>query len=173
MTTNSTDDLRIASIKNVINPSEITNELPISEVATKTTLDTRDAIHRILAGEDDRVLVIAGPCSIHDTDAAVEYAKRLMPLKLKHQEDLLVVMRVYFEKPRTTVGWKGLINDPDLNDTFDINKGLRTARKLLLNLNNLGMPAGTEYLDIWRLQPQRYGRIAGGFRQAARKERIF
>ena len=148
MTTNSTDDLRIASIKNVINPSEITNELPISEAATKTTLDTRDAIHRILAGEDDRVLVIAGPCSIHDTDAAVEYAKRLIPLKLKHQEDLLVVMRVYFEKPRTTVGWKGLINDPDLNDTFDINKGLRTARKLLLDLNNLGMPAGTEYLDI-------------------------
>jgi 3-deoxy-7-phosphoheptulonate synthase len=148
VTTTSTDDLRIASVKNVINPSEITKELPISESAATTTLDTRQAIHRILTGEDDRVLVIAGPCSIHDTDAAIEYAKRLLPLKLKHQKDLLVVMRVYFEKPRTTVGWKGLINDPDLNDTFDINKGLRTARKLLLDLNNLGMPAGTEYLDI-------------------------
>jgi len=148
VSTTSTDDLRIASIKNVINPSEITEEIPISEVAAKTTLDTRDAIHRILAGDDDRVLVIVGPCSIHDTDAAIAYATRLVPLKKKHQEDLLVVMRVYFEKPRTTVGWKGLINDPDLNDTFDINKGLRTARKLLLDLNNLGMPAGTEYLDI-------------------------
>jgi 3-deoxy-7-phosphoheptulonate synthase len=148
VTTTSTDDLRIASIKNVINPSEITKELPISESAAATALDTRDAIHRILAGDDDRVLVITGPCSIHDTEAAIEYAKRLIPLKLKYQEDLLVVMRVYFEKPRTTVGWKGLINDPDLNDTFDINKGLRIARKLLLDLNNLGMPAGTEYLDI-------------------------
>ncbi len=148
MTTTTTDDLRIASITHVINPSEITQELPITDAAVKTAVDTRGDIHRILAGEDDRVLAVVGPCSIHDTRAAIEYANRLLPLKQKYRDDLLIVMRVYFEKPRTTVGWKGLINDPDLNHTFDINKGLRTARGLLLDLNNLGMPAGTEYLDI-------------------------
>ena len=148
MTISITDDLRIASINPVISPSEIITELPTTEDAAKTTLETRAAIHNILAGEDDRIMVVAGPCSIHDTTAATEYAKQLLSLKQKYQEDLLMVMRVYFEKPRTTVGWKGLINDPDLNDTFDINKGLRTARNLLLDLNNLGMPAGTEYLDI-------------------------
>ncbi len=113
-----------------------------------TTVTTREAIRNILMGDDDRLLVISGPCSIHDPAAALEYAGRLLPLKEKHQQDLLIVMRVYFEKPRTTVGWKGLINDPDLDDTFDINKGLRTARKLLLDLNDMGVPAGTEYLDI-------------------------
>ena len=143
-----TDDLRIASINQVISPSAITAELPMTEAAATTTLQTRAAIHDILAGDDDRILVVAGPCSIHDTIAAIEYAKQLWSLKQKYQRDLLVVMRVYFEKPRTTVGWKGLINDPNLNDTFDINKGLHMARKLLLDLNNLGMPAGTEYLDI-------------------------
>jgi 3-deoxy-7-phosphoheptulonate synthase len=148
VTNSNTDDLRISSIKRVINPSEITEELPNTEQAAKTTLETRDQIHNILTGNDDRLLVIAGPCSIHDTKAALEYAENLLPLKLQYQDDLLIVMRVYFEKPRTTVGWKGLINDPDLNDTFDINKGLRTARKLLLDLNNMGIPAGTEYLDI-------------------------
>ncbi len=148
MTTTNTDDLRIASITHVINPSDITEELPIIDSAAQTTQQTREAIHNILVGEDDRLLVIVGPCSIHDTDAALDYANRLLQLKQKYQDDLLIVMRVYFEKPRTTVGWKGLINDPDLNDTFDINKGLRTARKLLLELNNMGMPAGTEYLDI-------------------------
>lgn len=143
-----TDDIRIASIKQVISPGELITELPITEPAAKITLETRAAIHSILRGDDDRVLVVAGPCSIHDTTAAIEYAKQLFSLKQQYQEDLLIVMRVYFEKPRSTVGWKGLINDPDLNDTFDINKGLRTARNLLLELNNLGMPAGTEYLDI-------------------------
>ena len=148
MTINNTDDLRISSIKRVINPSEINEELPNTEKAAKTALETRSAIHDILSGKDDRLLVIAGPCSIHDTQAAMEYASELLKLKQTYAEDLLIVMRVYFEKPRTTVGWKGLINDPDLNDTFDINKGLRTARKLLLELNNMGIPAGTEYLDI-------------------------
>ncbi len=143
-----TDDLRIAHIDHVINPSEITLELPMNENAAKTVVDARKAIHEILRGRDDRLLVVSGPCSIHDIDAAMEYAKRLKPLRERHQKDLLIVMRVYFEKPRTTVGWKGLINDPDLNNTFDINKGLRTARKLLIDLNNLGVPAGTEYLDI-------------------------
>lgn len=148
MNQTTTDDLRIASIDRVINPSEITAEIPISDAAAATVLKTRKEIHRILSGQDDRLLVITGPCSIHDTQAALEYAQQILPLKQQYQRDLLIVMRVYFEKPRTTVGWKGLINDPDLNDTFDINKGLRTARKLLLDLNEMGIPAGTEYLDI-------------------------
>ncbi len=148
MTTSITDDIRIASIDQVISPSDIIAELPMTAQATTTTLQTRKEIHHILSGDDDRVLAIVGPCSIHDTEAAIEYSKRLMSLKQRHQDDLLMVMRVYFEKPRTTVGWKGLINDPDLNNTFDINKGLRMARNLLLTLNSSGMPAGTEYLDI-------------------------
>ena len=148
MTTIKTDDLRIASIKKVINPEKINAELPLSGRSAMTATTTREAIHNILVGDDDRLLIISGPCSIHDPAAAIEYAERLLPLREKYQEDLVIAMRVYFEKPRTTVGWKGLINDPDLNDTFDINKGLRTARKLLLDLNDLGVPAGTEYLDI-------------------------
>ncbi len=140
--------MRIVSIKKVINPEKINAELPLSDRSVMTTLTTRESIHNILAGNDDRLLIISGPCSIHDPAAAIEYAGRLLHLREKYQKDLVIVMRVYFEKPRTTVGWKGLINDPDLNDTFDINKGLRTARKLLLDLNNLGVPAGTEYLDI-------------------------
>ncbi len=148
MTSIKTDDLRIASIKKVINPEKINAELPLSDRSAMTTTTTREAIHNILVGDDDRLLIISGPCSIHDPAAAIEYAERLLPLREKYQEDLVIVMRVYFEKPRTTVGWKGLINDPDLNDTFDINKGLRIARKLLLDLNDLGVPAGTEYLDI-------------------------
>ena len=144
----STDDLRIAKIRHVINPSQINVELPITEGAASTTTKTRESIHNILTGADDRLLVVTGPCSIHDTQAALEYASKLLPLKKKWEQDLLIVMRVYFEKPRTTVGWKGLINDPDLNNTFDINKGLRVARRLLLDLNTMGMPAGTEYLDI-------------------------
>ncbi|NKB77080.1 MAG: 3-deoxy-7-phosphoheptulonate synthase [Gammaproteobacteria bacterium] len=148
MPTTITDDLRIARIERVISPAEITEELPINEMAASTTTKTRDEIHNILSGSDDRLLVVTGPCSIHDTKAAMEYAKRLLPLKEKYRDQLLIIMRVYFEKPRTTVGWKGLINDPDLNDTYDINKGLRIARKLLLDLNTMGIPAGTEYLDI-------------------------
>ena len=123
-------------------------KLPIGKPAADTTIQTREDIQQILKREDDRLLVITGPCSIHDPKAALEYARILKPLKEKYQNTLLIVMRVYFEKPRTTVGWKGLINDPDLNDTFDINKGLHTARQLLLDLNEMGMPAGTEYLDI-------------------------
>ncbi len=143
-----TDDLRITGIAHVINPDELIARIPVTEKAVRTTVTTRRAIHDILAGRDDRILVIAGPCSIHDTAAALDYAKRLVPLIEQHRADLLLVMRVYFEKPRTTVGWKGLINDPDLNDTFDINKGLALARQLLLDLNDMGVPAGTEYLDI-------------------------
>lgn len=144
----STDDLRIESIKAVTPPAEICEELPVTEAAAKTTYETRQAIHNILQGSDDRLLVVTGPCSIHDIDAAMEYAKRLKPLIDKYRNDLLIIMRVYFEKPRTTVGWKGLINDPDLDNSFQINKGLRMARKLLLDLNEMGVPAGTEYLDL-------------------------
>lgn len=143
-----TDDLRISETKEVIAPEAIHNELPISETAADTVLRTRVEVHNVLAGLDDRLLVIVGPCSIHDTQAAHEYGRRLKELKDELKKDLLIVMRVYFEKPRTTVGWKGLINDPDLDSSFDINKGLHIARELLLDLNNIGMPAATEYLDL-------------------------
>ncbi len=143
-----TEDLRISDIKEVVSPEQIHNELPISSAAAKTTLDARKQIQHILSGQDDRLLVIVGPCSIHDPDAAREYAKKLVPIRDELQNDLDIVMRVYFEKPRTTVGWKGLINDPDLDQSFNINKGLRCARRLLLDLNELGMPAATEYLDL-------------------------
>ena len=143
-----TDDLRICEIKEVIPPELVHDEFPITQTAAKATLQARRDIHRILAGQDDRLLVIIGPCSIHDPEAALEYAGRLLPLKHALNRDLVIVMRVYFEKPRTTVGWKGLINDPDLNESFNINKGLRLARKLLLDLNQMGMPAATEYLDL-------------------------
>ncbi len=143
-----TDDLRIASIKAVATPTEICEEIPISEMATQTTYASRQDIHNILKAEDDRLVVIAGPCSIHDPIAAMEYAGRLTALKQELQNELLIIMRVYFEKPRTTVGWKGLINDPALDESYQINKGLRIARQLLLDLNNAGMPAGVEYLDI-------------------------
>ena len=143
-----TDDLRIAAIDRVVNPAELIGRLPVRSEAVGTVVAARAAVHEILRGRDDRILVIAGPCSIHDTAAAMDYARRLLPLAARYADDLLLIMRVYFEKPRTTVGWKGLINDPDLNDTFDINKGLALARQLLLDLNELGVPAGTEYLDI-------------------------
>lgn len=143
-----TDDLRIESIKAVTSPAVICEEIPVTEEAAKTTALTRNAIHDILHGQDDRLIVITGPCSIHDVDAAKEYANKLKPLIDKHSDDLLIIMRVYFEKPRTTVGWKGLINDPDLDDSYNINKGLRMARQLLLDLNLMGVPAATEYLDL-------------------------
>ncbi len=143
-----TDDLRITGIAHVINPDELIARFPLNDQAVETTVRTRQDIHDVLEGRDDRILVVAGPCSIHDTKAALDYGNRLLPLMRAHRDDLLIVMRVYFEKPRTTVGWKGLINDPDLNDTFDINKGLALARQLLLDLNSIGVPAGTEYLDI-------------------------
>jgi 3-deoxy-7-phosphoheptulonate synthase len=143
-----TDDLRIASIKAVTPPAEVCEEIPISEQAARTTWEARKAIHDILAGNDDRLMVVAGPCSIHDPAAALDYGRRLLALKQELERELLIVMRVYFEKPRTTVGWKGLINDPDLDNSFHINKGLRLARQLLKDLNEMGMPAGTEFLDI-------------------------
>jgi 3-deoxy-7-phosphoheptulonate synthase len=143
-----TDDLRICEIKEVIAPDQVHDEVPLSEIAALTTLKARHDIHNILNGRDDRLLVVVGPCSIHDTQAAIDYGKLLKAAKDDLKDDLLIVMRVYFEKPRTTVGWKGLINDPDINSSFNINKGLRIARQLLLDLNNIGMPAATEYLDL-------------------------
>jgi 3-deoxy-7-phosphoheptulonate synthase len=147
-----TENTRIGSIREVSTPAELQAELPLTDAASKTVFDARREIQDILYGKDDRLLVIVGPCSIHDTEAALDYARRLQPLREQLAPHLAVVMRVYFEKPRTTVGWKGLINDPDLDDSFDINKGLRVGRKLLLQLNELGVPAGVEYLDI--LTPQ-------------------
>lgn len=143
-----TDDLRICETKEVVAPIQVHDEIPMTDEAATTILDARAAIHKILSGEDDRLLVVIGPCSIHDTKAAVEYAQRLKVVKEQLKDDLVIVMRVYFEKPRTTVGWKGLINDPDLNSSFNINRGLRVARQLLLDINHLGMPAATEYLDL-------------------------
>jgi 3-deoxy-7-phosphoheptulonate synthase len=143
-----TDNLRIRETKEVMAPVQTHEELPLTQVAAKTTTEARAAAHDILTDQDDRLLVIVGPCSIHDTEAALEYAQKLKVLKDELQQDLHIVMRVYFEKPRTIVGWKGLINDPDIDDSFNINKGLRVARKLLLDLNTLGIPAATEYLDL-------------------------
>ncbi|MES9922558.1 MAG: 3-deoxy-7-phosphoheptulonate synthase AroG [Candidatus Thiodiazotropha endolucinida] len=147
-----TDDLRIKAIKELSPPAQIHQELPITEKVADTVYSTRQRIHHILHDEDDRLLVIIGPCSVHDPEAAMEYARHLQPVRERLKDDLEVVMRVYFEKPRTTVGWKGLINDPTLDDKFEINSGLRLARKLLLDINNLGVPAGTEYLDL--ISPQ-------------------
>ena len=143
-----TDDLRIKEIKELLSPSHVLGEFPITERAARTVYETRQMIHRILHGADDRLLVIMGPCSIHDVKAAKEYAAKLKEANDRLAADLLVVMRVYFEKPRTTIGWKGLINDPNLDGTFRINDGLRIGRKLLLDLNESGMPAGSEFLDM-------------------------
>jgi 3-deoxy-7-phosphoheptulonate synthase len=143
-----TDDVRIREIKELAPPSHLLRELPCSDRAARVTYDARQAIHRILHGMDDRLLVVVGPCSIHDPAAAMAYARRLVAERERLSEDLEIVMRVYFEKPRTTVGWKGLINDPDLDNSFQINKGLRLARNLLLDINELGLPAGSEFLDM-------------------------
>jgi 3-deoxy-7-phosphoheptulonate synthase len=147
-----TDDVRISAMKELISPDQLTEEVPVSANAASTVTAARKGIHRILAGEDDRLVVVVGPCSIHDPAAAREYAELLKPVADAISEHVLVVMRVYFEKPRTTVGWKGLINDPDLNNTFQINKGLKIARQLLLDLADMGIPTGTEYLDL--ISPQ-------------------
>jgi 3-deoxy-7-phosphoheptulonate synthase len=143
-----TDDLRIKEIKELAPPTHLLREFPLSEKAANTTFEARQDIHRILHGADDRLLVIMGPCSVHDVKAAKEYAGKLLEAKKKLAADLLVVMRVYFEKPRTTVGWKGLINDPNLDGSFRINEGLKIARELLLELNESGMPVGCEFLDM-------------------------
>lgn len=143
-----TDDLRIKEIKELAPPTHLLREFPLSEKAANTTFEARQDIHRILHGADDRLLVIMGPCSVHDVKAAKEYAGKLLEAKKKHAADLVVVMRVYFEKPRTTVGWKGLINDPNLDGSFRINEGLKIARELLLELNETGLPVGCEFLDM-------------------------
>lgn len=142
-----TYDVNVKEFKPLISPAQIKNELPMSEEAIKTVVDGRRDIENILTQKDNRLLIIAGPCSIHDTDAAVEYAQRFKLLKQKVKEKICLIMRVYFEKPRTTVGWKGLINDPDLNSSYNINQGLKTARKLLIDINNMGIPTATELLD--------------------------
>jgi 3-deoxy-7-phosphoheptulonate synthase len=147
-----TDDTRIEQSDELLAPMQIMRELKASEAALKTTFQARNRIHDVLRGADDRLVVVVGPCSIHDPAAALDYARKLKTLADELQHDLAIVMRVYFEKPRTTVGWKGLINDPHLNDSFDINEGLRLARKLLLEINELGMPCGTEFLDL--ISPQ-------------------
>ena len=154
-----TDDLRIIGVHELTPPVELHREYPMTEMATETVYAARQGIHRILHSEDDRLLVIVGPCSIHDVDAALEYAARLKHVRETLKQQLHIVMRVYFEKPRTTVGWKGLINDPDLDNSFHINKGLRTARKLLLDLNSIGIPSATEYLDL--ISPQYLSDLIG------------
>jgi len=147
-----TDDLRISGLQEVLPPEELHREYPITDQASDTVHTTRQAIHEILQGEDDRLVVVVGPCSIHDPKAGREYAARLKPLIDELSADLCIVMRIYFEKPRTTVGWKGLINDPHLDNSFNINHGLRLARSLLLDVADMGVPAGTEYLDL--ISPQ-------------------
>ncbi|MBK5970879.1 MULTISPECIES: 3-deoxy-7-phosphoheptulonate synthase [Thiorhodovibrio] len=147
-----TDDLRIRNITEVIAPKDLHQQFPITDQVADTVYRTRAEIQRILHAEDDRLLVVAGPCSVHDPNAAMEYGEHLLAARRELADQLLVVMRVYFEKPRTTVGWKGLINDPNLDNSFAINKGVGLARKLLLDLNNLGIPGGTEFLDL--ISPQ-------------------
>ncbi len=142
-----TDDVRIREIKELLPPAHVLREFPASPKAAETTYACRQAIHRILHGADDRLLVVVGPCSIHDREAALEYARKLAAERDRHENELVIAMRVYFEKPRTTVGWKGLINDPYMDGSFKINDGLRLARQLLLEINELGLPAGTEFLD--------------------------
>lgn len=143
-----TDDLRIKEIKELKTPAALITEVPITEAVATTVSNCRKALHQILHGADDRLIVVMGPCSIHDTNAAMEYATKLKAYRDQYADTLEIVMRVYFEKPRTTVGWKGLINDPDLDGSFQINKGLKIARDVLLNINSLGLPAGTEFLDM-------------------------
>jgi 3-deoxy-7-phosphoheptulonate synthase len=143
-----TDDLRIQRLEMLSPPAQVIGEAPSTFMIAETVGGARQAVHRILHGEDDRLLVIVGPCSIHDPRAAREYAGRLADERARHAGELEIVMRVYFEKPRTTVGWKGLINDPDLDGGFRINEGLRLARRLLLDINALGLPAACEFLDV-------------------------
>ncbi|HKW38712.1 MAG TPA: 3-deoxy-7-phosphoheptulonate synthase AroG [Burkholderiales bacterium] len=152
------DDVRIREIKELAPPAHLLREFPCTERTEELTYNTRRAIHRVLHGSDDRMLIIIGPCSIHDPKAGLEYARKLLEMRKELERDLIVVMRVYFEKPRTTVGWKGLVNDPDLDGTYQINKGLRLARELLLEINELGVPAGNEFLDM--ISPQYYADLA-------------
>ncbi|GLU30688.1 3-deoxy-7-phosphoheptulonate synthase AroG [Trinickia caryophylli] len=152
MPPHNTDDVRIRELKELTPPAHLLREFPCAEPVADLIFTTRAALHRILHGMDDRLIVVIGPCSIHDPEAALDYARRLAPERKRFAGELEIVMRVYFEKPRTTVGWKGLINDPHLDNSFKINEGLRTARELLVGINELGVPAGTEYLDM--ISPQ-------------------
>jgi 3-deoxy-7-phosphoheptulonate synthase len=142
-----TDDLRITQVRPLLPPAILLEEIPITECASNIVANTRRAVADVLRGRDSRLVVVVGPCSIHDTTAALEYAERLRPAVERYHDDLVIVMRTYFEKPRTSVGWKGLINDPDLDESYHINKGLRLARKLLLDVNNMGVPTASEFLD--------------------------
>jgi len=147
-----TDDLRIREMKELTPPAHLIREFPVTEAAEQTASQARVALHRILHGQDDRLMVVIGPCSIHEPQAALEYARRLVEQRKRFQGELEIVMRVYFEKPRTTVGWKGMINDPYMDNSFRINDGLRLARELLRDINEMGLPAGTEFLDV--ISPQ-------------------
>ena len=152
-----TEDVRIAATKELVSPAIIHEQFPITEKASSSTVSGRKQIEDIMAGDDDRLVAVVGPCSIHDPESALEYATKLSKLKRELEKDLVIVMRVYFEKPRTTVGWKGLINDPDLNGSYFVNKGLGIARQLLISINELGVPAGCEYLDL--ITPQYTGDV--------------
>lgn len=143
-----TDDLRITGVTEVVKPEQVHADLPVTDAASRTVHAARHNIHHILRQEDDRLLVVVGPCSVHDVNAALAYAELLQSMRQKYARNLEIVMRIYFEKPRTRIGWKGLINDPYLDNTFAINDGVRMARKLLLDVSNMGVPAGTEFLDL-------------------------
>jgi 3-deoxy-7-phosphoheptulonate synthase len=143
-----TDELRTTLIENLVSPAQLAEQIPLCSETAEFILQSRKDIEAIISGDDQRLLVIIGPCSIHDTTAAIDYAKQLKVLRDKYRNELLIVMRVYFEKPRTTVGWKGLISDPDLDKSFYVAKGLTLARNLLVDINRLGLPAGTEFLDM-------------------------
>jgi len=150
-----TQNLNVIGTRPIITPRQLEQALPITPEANATVVEARDTIRKILRGQDPRLLVVVGPCSVHDVGAAVEYAERLAALKDRVQDELFIVMRVYFEKPRTTVGWKGLINDPHLDGSFDMNEGLRLARKLMLDVSSLGLGCATEFLD--QVVPQYIG----------------
>jgi len=152
VTRHRTDDLRITGLNPLISPAVLAYYLPLTEQASELVANARSQADAILRGEDDRLLAVVGPCSIHDPEAAMEYAVTLKEMAKQIEKDIFIIMRVYFEKPRTTVGWKGLINDPALDDSFDINRGLRISRGLLLDLANMGVPSGTEFLDT--ISPQ-------------------
>ncbi len=143
-----TDDERIIAYRPLISPTILKEEIPVTKTASSNIRAARKEIENIISGKDDRILVVTGPCSIHDPAAAIDYAKRLRKTKDELSKNLMIVMRVYFEKPRTTIGWKGLINDPNLDNTFDINNGLRISRNLLLELASMGVPSGSEFLDV-------------------------
>lgn len=142
-----TQDLHVVENRPLLAPNQLLAKLPLTETAAALVTETRDRIRNIMHNEDHRLLVIVGPCSVHDVDAAYDYAQKLIKLRERFSDQLEIVMRVYFEKPRTSIGWKGLINDPHLDGSYDINEGLRLARKLLLDLSELGLPAATELLD--------------------------